>query len=73
MTYVDIDSRLRSDESFRNQDNPEHHEGRSPLEDTRSWRPVTGVVLDVLHLVYIGVYKRLIKQIWQTWVGVWKL
>ncbi|KAE8741661.1 hypothetical protein FOCC_FOCC012813 [Frankliniella occidentalis] len=73
MTYVNIDCILRSDQSFYDRVNPEHHKGQSPLEKTLSWRPVSGVVLDVLHLVYIGVYKRLIGTIWQSWVGVWRL
>ncbi|KAE8738378.1 hypothetical protein FOCC_FOCC016147 [Frankliniella occidentalis] len=73
MTYVNIDCMLRSDQSFHDRVNPKHHKGQSPRERTLSWRPVSGVMLDVLHLVYSGFYKRLIRTIKQSWVGVWRL
>lgn len=32
MAYLEIDSLLRSDESFRNQNQEHYHKGKSPLE-----------------------------------------
>lgn len=68
---MNLDQTLRTDESFRNREQPEHHEGTSPLE-----RLGTGLVsqfrLDAMHLLYIGVFKRLL-HFWLFKVGVWKL
>lgn len=71
VTFVDLDQPLRTDESFRNREQLQHHEGISPLE-----RLGTGLVsqfrLDPMHLLYIGVFKRLL-HFWLFVVGVWKL
>lgn len=71
MTYADIDAGLRTDESYRNQTQPNHHEGRSPLEFVGT-RMVTQFRLDPFHLVYLGVFKRLLS-VWTIWNGGWKL
>ncbi|KAK3913057.1 Halomucin [Frankliniella fusca] len=57
-TYTSLEYNLRTDESFRNRENPLHHqEMRSPLEDLG-----TGLVsqfrLDPLHLIFLGCFKR---------------
>lgn len=71
ITFVDLNQPLRTDESFRNREQPQHHEGISPLE-----RLGTGLVsqfrLDAMHLLYIGVFRRLL-YFWLFVVGVWKL
>ncbi|XP_071582262.1 uncharacterized protein [Temnothorax nylanderi] len=71
ITFVDLNQPLRTDESFKNREQPQHHEGISPLE-----RLGTGLVsqfrLDAMHLLYIGVFKRLL-YFWLFIVGVWKL
>lgn len=71
MTYMELHEILRTDQSFFNQEQPYHHTGRSRLEVIG-----TGLVsqfrLDSLHLVYFGVFKRLILA-WKKWNGPWKL
>lgn len=72
MVFPELDAAARSDESYENQDQPEHHEGRSPLEQIG-----TGMVsqfrLDPLHLIYIGVFKRLMVTAWMNWHGNFRL
>lgn len=71
MTYMELNEILRTDQSFLNQEQPYHHTGRSLLEVIE-----TGLVsqfrLDSLHLVHLGVFKRLILA-WKKWNGPWKL
>ena len=45
MTYCDLDAPLRTDESFINQDQPEHHTGVSMLQVSH-WHPVSRLRLD---------------------------
>ncbi|KAK3908311.1 Kinesin-like protein KIF1B [Frankliniella fusca] len=71
MTYVDLDQPLRTDDSFRNQTQPMHHNGISPLDET-DWLPVSQFRLDPLHLVFLGVYRRLLLA-WRKWNGPFKL
>lgn len=47
------------DESFRNRENPYHHVGNSILEDI-GIDMVSQFRLDALHLVYLGVVKRML-------------
>lgn len=59
MIFLNIMARLRSDESFSNRRNPEHHNTDSPLECIG-----TGMVsqfrLDGMHMVHLGVQKRMV-------------
>lgn len=71
MTYCDLNAPLRTDHSFENRDQEEHHRGDSPLEAT-DWGPVSQFRLDPMHLVFLGVYRRVLK-IWRLWNGRWKL
>lgn len=51
----------RTDESFRRQTNLEHHTGRSPLLHIRPpIDMISSFVLDFMHLVYLGVMKKLL-------------
>lgn len=71
VTYIKLDENPRNDYSFLQQTQPQHHQGHSILK-----RINTGMVsqfrLDNLHLVYLGVFKRLIIA-WCKWNGLWKL
>lgn len=71
MTYIEMDEKLRTDQSFFNQEQPNHHTGHSPLEVIEAGL-VSQFRLDSLHLVYLGVFKRLILA-WKKWNGPWKL
>uniref|UniRef100_A0A2S2NIQ3 DUF4218 domain-containing protein n=1 Tax=Schizaphis graminum TaxID=13262 RepID=A0A2S2NIQ3_SCHGA len=60
MAYLEIDSLLRSDESFRNQNQEHYHKGKSPLE-LLPINIVNSVPLDYMHNVCLGVMKRLLE------------
>lgn len=65
VTYPDIDAILRTDCSFRNRSQIQHHDKngiRSIIEDI-FYDIVKAVVIDPMHCVYIGVHKKL--------VGIW--
>lgn len=60
MCFFEQDCPCRTDKSFCNRNNPYHHVGNSILQDIG-----TGMVsqfrLDALHLVYLGVVKRMLN------------
>ena len=66
--YVDhvilpeLDSALRTDESFRLQSNPQHHTGVSFLENLGIGM-VSQIALDYMHLVCLGVAKKLLSDL----------
>lgn len=62
ITFPEIDSELRTDYSFQHQQQPEHHVGHSDLLNSNIGM-VSQVVLDYMHLVCLGVTKRLL-QFW---------
>ncbi|KAK3933144.1 putative G-protein coupled receptor 101 [Frankliniella fusca] len=68
---VGPDCRQRSDESFRLKEDRLHHSGRSPLE-LIGVGMVSQFRLDTLHLLYKGVFSRLLDAI-LTWEGPWNL
>ena len=53
----------RTDQSFIDRRNPEHHQGLSPLEERLNVRMVSQFRLDYLHLVCIGVMKRFLTRL----------
>lgn len=63
MTFPETNAKLRTDEDFINISDEEHHLGPSPLSSTGVGM-VTHFVLDYMHLVCLGVMKRLIL----TWM-----
>lgn len=63
MTFPETDARLRTDEDLKRMTDEDHHRGPSPL----SVLPiglVTGFVYDYMHLVCLGVVRKLLK-FWQ--------
>lgn len=68
--YHELNFPLRTDESFRNKEDPVHHIGTSLLE-AAGIGMVSQFRLDTFHLVWHGVFKRLIT-VWDTWPGVWR-
>ncbi|XP_071581480.1 uncharacterized protein [Temnothorax nylanderi] len=69
--YLDLNAPLRTDESFKNQEQPYHHRGVSPLLRLQAGL-VSQFRLDSMHLVHEGVFKRLLEA-WIYWPGPWKL
>jgi hypothetical protein len=61
MTYPDLDSLLRTNETFRNKTDEGYHKDDSPLIRL-SINIVETVVLDYMHNVCLGVVKRLIEM-----------
>lgn len=59
MAFLDIESPLRTDESFRSKTQEEYHKGSSPLE-LLPINLINDVCLDYMHNTCIGVTKRLI-------------
>ena len=69
MVFPNLDAPSRNNESFRDQDHPSHHSGVSPLERLENFDMVKGFPLDPMHLVLLGVFKRLLL----IWAGKWNL
>ena len=62
VTYPETDARLRTDESFRNQEQRLHHEGTAVLQKIPHLDMVKSFPIDPMHLVF-GVVRTLLK-IW---------
>ena len=60
VTFPDIDAVRRTDDTFRLMEDDEHHKGPSPLEGT-SIGMVSQFPLDYMHLVCLGVMRRLLN------------
>jgi len=54
-----VSAPLRTDASFISQQDPKHHVGKSPLLKLADCRMVSGFPLDYMHLVCLGVVRRL--------------
>ncbi|CAH1170530.1 unnamed protein product [Phaedon cochleariae] len=55
---------LRTDESFRQKQNENHHTGTSILETLPNIDMINNFPLDYMHLVCLGVVKKLIVNLW---------
>lgn len=64
---------LRTDESFHNRDQPEHHKYNSPLERDLQHGMVSTFRLDPMHLVYLGVFKRWLQFLFGVHVTTGKI
>nr|CAI5846935.1 unnamed protein product [Callosobruchus analis] len=58
MSFPHTDCEIRTDSSFRNKDDPEHHQKASPLERLPIDMIKDFVVADSLHLIDIGLTKK---------------
>ena len=67
MCFPETNARPRTDESFRQMLDEEHHMGPNPLRRL-TFGMVTQVPIDYRHLVCLGVVKRLIR-LWRTCVN----
>lgn len=59
MTFPDCNAPLRTDDSFNQLSQEDHHHGSTILSKLKSFKPVTNVVLDYMHLVLLGVLRTL--------------
>lgn len=62
--FPDIQFVKRTDNDFVNQSDPDHHTGHSILQQIPNLELVTGVPLDYMHLVCLGVVKKLLVNTW---------
>ncbi|CAG9763555.1 unnamed protein product [Ceutorhynchus assimilis] len=62
--FPDLDFVLRTDEQFRNKVNEDHHTGTSILESIPGLDMIKSFALDPMHLLYLGVMKRLLVNLW---------
>ena len=67
MVFPDLNAPLRTDATFRDQDHPNHHKGTSPFEILEDIDMVNCFALDPMHLVLLGVFKRMLL----IWAGKW--
>lgn len=63
--YIDKQNPARTDESFRGKVNEEHHLGKSVLENIPTLNMVQCFPVDPMHLVYLGVVRRIMMY----WIG----
>ena len=61
MTFPKVDAPLCSNESFRGSHQSEYHLGYSPLEDILDFDMVQKIPLDYMHLVCLGIVKKIIN------------
>lgn len=71
VVLLDLNHPLRTDQAFQQRLNPVHHRGDSPLEDLGT-KMVSQFPLDTMHLLYAGVFSRLM-EFWLYNLGPWKL
>ena len=58
--FLSQDSPMRTDQSFFDRTDEEHHKSQNHnILETHHFRMVSGFVLDVMHLCYLGVTKRI--------------
>ncbi|XP_033222787.1 uncharacterized protein LOC117176642 [Belonocnema kinseyi] len=62
MIFLGTDSQLKTDETFANRTDEEHHVGDSPLEEMQV-KMVSEIPLYVMHLIDIGVVPRMIGSL----------
>ncbi|XP_018405662.1 PREDICTED: uncharacterized protein LOC108782011, partial [Cyphomyrmex costatus] len=60
--YANINCKLRTRKSFKEQHQKEHHNSKSPLLDIPRFDPVKDFFLDSMHLLYIGIMKILLEE-----------
>ncbi|KAG0434662.1 hypothetical protein HPB47_018959 [Ixodes persulcatus] len=61
MIYPKIDAPLRTDASFRDMEQPEHHNGASPFMELEGLGMVSQFPVDPMHCVYLGVVRKLLR------------
>lgn len=64
VVFTDIQFTKRSDADFNNQTDPEHHTGHTILQRISNLGLVSDVPLDYMHLICLGVVKKLLVNIW---------
>lgn len=63
--FTDMNAKLRTDESFRSKEDPNHHKGDTPLTDLPIDMVSSFVVGDDLHLLHLGLVRKFLYG-WKT-------
>lgn len=64
VSYITNNAPQRTDKSFHHKWQPQHHNGVSILEDIPNFGMVTNFPLEYMHLICLGVMKKLLVNIW---------
>jgi len=64
VVFPDIHFTKRTDDDFLNQSDPDHHTGHTILQRIPNLGLVTDVPLDYMHLICLGVVKKLLVNTW---------
>uniref|UniRef100_A0A1Y1L0J9 Uncharacterized protein n=1 Tax=Photinus pyralis TaxID=7054 RepID=A0A1Y1L0J9_PHOPY len=68
MSFPETNNKSRTDIEFRQQVNEEHHTGKSILTEIPNFDMIKSVPLDYMHLVCLGVMKRLLVHSKYGWI-----
>lgn len=68
LCFQDLVFRKRSNESFRNKEQPEHHTGNTVLENLPNFNMINNIPIDYMHCILLGVVKRLLCNKKFGWV-----
>lgn len=66
--FQDLVFHKRSNESFRNKEQPEHHTGNTVLENLPNFNMINNIPIDYMHCILLGVVKRLLCHKKFGWV-----
>ena len=64
LIIIAIDAQLRDDHSFRAKTDTHHHKGETPFILLNGLDLIADFVLDPMHLIFLGVVRRMIVGIW---------
>lgn len=62
--FPQLNSKKRTDKDFRRKNNIQHHTGTSALENIPNFNMITDIPLEYMHLICLGVMKKLLVNIW---------
>lgn len=61
--FLDLNCPLRTDTSFVDQDQKQHHHGPTILSSLKTFLPVTNTVNDYMHLVLLGAVRKMVYML----------
>lgn len=71
--FPDLEFILRTDDDFLSQRQEEHHVGLTILQEIPNFGLISGFPLDYMHLICLGVVKKLIVSLWLNGKPPYKL
>ena len=64
MSYNELDAEKRTNDSFLQKEQSDHHIGVSPLERVSGINMISMFILDYMHLILLGIVRRLLQMWW---------